>query len=59
VIRPGALAPLVEALRNSLHALAALAGALLYVTVVTLPWAAALALVWAAARAVRRRASTA
>jgi hypothetical protein len=58
-IRPGALAPLVEALRNSLHALAASAEALLYVTVVALPWAAALALVWAAARAIRRKASTA
>jgi hypothetical protein len=59
VIRPGALAPLVEALRDSLRALAASAGALLYVTLVALPWAAALALVWAAARAIRRRASTA
>jgi hypothetical protein len=59
VIRPGALAPLVEALRDSLHALAASAGALLYVTVLALPWAAALALVWAAARAIRRKASTA
>ena len=56
VIRPGTLSPLVEALRDSLHALAASAGALLYVTVVALPWAAALALVWAAARAIRRRA---
>jgi hypothetical protein len=59
VIRPGALVPLVEALRDSLHALAASAGVLLYVTVVALPWAGALALVWAAARAIRRKASTA
>ena len=59
VIRPGALAPLVEAFRESLRLLAESAAALLYVMVLVLPWAAVLALVWLTVRAIRRRSSTA
>jgi hypothetical protein len=55
VIRIGALTPLVEALRDSLQVLAASTGALVYVTVLVLPWVAAAALVWLVVRAVRRR----
>lgn len=55
VIRAGALAPLLEALRDSLQVLATSAGALIYLTVLVLPWAAAAALVWLVVRAVRRR----
>jgi hypothetical protein len=55
VIRAGALAPLLEALRDSLQVLATSAGALIYLSVVVLPWAAAAALVWLVVRAARRR----
>lgn len=55
VIRAGALAPLLEALRDSLQVLATSAGALIYLTVLVLPWAAAGALVWLVVRAARRR----
>jgi hypothetical protein len=59
VIRPGALAPLREALRGSLQVLATSAGALIYVTVLVLPWAAAAALVGLVVRAMRRTPSRA
>ena len=55
VIRAGALAPLLEALRDSLRVLATSAGALVYLTVLLLPWAAAAAIVWLVVRAVRRK----
>jgi uncharacterized protein DUF4349 len=55
VIRAGALAPLLEALRDSLQVLATSAGALVYVTVLLLPWAAAGTVVWLVVRAARRR----
>lgn len=55
VIRVGALAPLLEALRDSLQVLATSTGALIYVTVLVLPWAAAAALVLLVVRAARRR----
>src|SRR5262245_18593203 len=55
VIRAGALAPLLEALRDSLQVLATSAGALVYVTVLLLPWSAAAAVVWRIVRAARRR----
>ena len=55
VIRAGALAPLLEALRDSVQVLATSAGALIYLTVLVLPWAAAAALVGLVVRAARRR----
>ena len=55
VIRVGQLAPLIEALRSSLQVLATSAGALIYLTVLVLPWAATAALVGLAVRAARRR----
>jgi len=55
VIRAGALAPLLEALRDSLQVLATSAGALIYLTVLLLPWAAVAALIWMVVRAVRRK----
>lgn len=55
VIRPGALAPLVEAFRDSLRLLAESVAALLYVIVLVLPWGTVVALVWLTVRAVRRR----
>jgi Domain of unknown function (DUF4349) len=54
-IRAGALAPLLEALRDSLQVLATSAGALVYLTVLLLPWAVAAALLWLVVRAARRR----
>jgi hypothetical protein len=55
VIRPGALAPLVEAFRDSVRLLAESAAALLYVLVLVLPWGMVVAAVWLTVRAVRRR----
>ena len=55
VIRPGALAPLVEALRDSLQLLATSTGALVYVTVLVLPWATVGMIVWFGVRTARRR----
>ncbi len=55
VIRAGALAPLLEALRDSLQVLAMSAGALIYLTVLVLPWATVAAIVWLVVRAARRR----
>jgi hypothetical protein len=55
VIRAGALAPLLEALRDSLQVLATSVGALIYVVVLALPWSVAAALVWMVVRAARRR----
>jgi hypothetical protein len=55
VIRAGALAPLLEALRDSLRVMATSLGALIYVVVLALPWSVAAALVWRVARAARRR----
>lgn len=55
VARAGAFAPFALALRGSLHALAASAAALLYVTVVVFPWLTVAALVGLVVRGVRRR----
>lgn len=55
VIRAGALAPLLTALRDSLQVLATSAGALIYLTVLVLPWAVVAALIWFVVRAVRRK----
>ena len=56
VIRPGALAPLLDAFRDSLRVLAESAAALLYVVMLVLPWATVGAAVWITVRALRRRA---
>ena len=55
VVRPGALEPLREALRDSLRLMSQSAAALVYLVVFLLPWTVVLAAVWLAWRALRRR----
>ena len=57
VVRPGALEPVREALRDSLRQLAHSAAAVVYLVVFLLPWTVMAAVPWFAWRAHRRRAA--
>jgi hypothetical protein len=55
VVRPGALEPVREALRESLRLMSQSAAALIYATVFLLPWGVVVAAFWLAWRVRRRR----
>jgi hypothetical protein len=55
VVRPSSLAPVREALRESLRLMSLSVAALIYLVVFAAPWAAVLVPAWVAWRAVRRR----
>jgi hypothetical protein len=57
LVRPGALSPIAEALREALGAGANSIAVMIYALVIITPWVLALWILWRVLRAVRRRAS--